>query len=80
MRRIQLSEPINGPRGKIEHIDLREPRFRDYMDLLSPTLWVSMESGGGYELEVPLCENGSSGWPISTRTCSSSCRFAIPWR
>lgn len=52
MIRVELSEPIKGHKGAIAFIELREPRYRDYMDLGLPVTWVSM-GDGGYEQETP---------------------------
>jgi hypothetical protein len=47
---IELSRPIKWHRGHIKEIVLREPKYRDFMDLGLPTTWVSVP-GGGFEQE-----------------------------
>ncbi len=51
---INLSQPINGPGGKtINAITLREPKYRDYMELDLPVIYVRLENGGGFQQETP---------------------------
>jgi hypothetical protein len=47
---IELSRPIKWHRGHIKEITLREPKYRDFMDLGLPTTWVVVP-GGGFEQE-----------------------------
>lgn len=49
---IELSQPIKSHRGElIKKIVLREPRYRDLMDLGMPSTWVAVPGGGGFEQE-----------------------------
>jgi hypothetical protein len=48
---IELSQPIKGHRGPVTKITLREPRYRDLMDLGMPSTWVAVPGGGGFEQE-----------------------------
>jgi hypothetical protein len=51
---IELLEPIKGPGGKqISAITLREPKYRDYMELDLPVIYVRLENGGGFQQETP---------------------------
>jgi hypothetical protein len=51
---INLSQPIKGPGGKLIHeITLREPIYRDYMELDLPVIYVRLENGGGFQQETP---------------------------
>jgi hypothetical protein len=51
---IALSQPIKGPGGKsITAITLREPKYRDYMELDLPVIYVRLENGGGFQQETP---------------------------
>lgn len=53
MKQIKLANPIDGPNGqKITTIELREPRYGDYVDIGFPTAWVAVK-GGGFEQETP---------------------------
>ena len=47
---VTLSRPINWHHGQITQISLREPRYRDFMDLGLPSTWVTVP-GGGFEQE-----------------------------
>jgi hypothetical protein len=47
-RVIPLDKPIKGPQGLIGKITLREPAYRDYMDLGEPVAAVSMGGGASY--------------------------------
>jgi hypothetical protein len=51
---IALSQSIKGPGGKlIREIALREPKYRDYMELDLPVIYVRLENGGGFQQETP---------------------------
>jgi hypothetical protein len=51
---VTLSAPIKWHRGVIKQIVLREPKYRDFMDLGLPTTWVSLaDGGGGFSQETP---------------------------
>ena len=49
---IDLVEPVKGPRGVISKITLRAPRYKDYMELDLPIIWVQVEQGG-FTQETP---------------------------
>lgn len=51
---ISLSQPIKGHNGEqIGSVTLREPKYRDYMDLGLPVTWVTINAeGGGFEQEA----------------------------
>jgi Phage tail assembly chaperone proteins, E, or 41 or 14 len=53
MKTIELTEPIKSHRGEIKEITLREPRYGDFVDLGTPTTWVSLPGGGGFSQETP---------------------------
>ncbi len=58
MASIKLSSPIEGHRGqKIAEIELREPRYADFMELGSPVVWINMDGGGGFEQETVSITN-----------------------
>lgn len=53
MPTIKLSSPIKGMHGEsVSSVMMREPRYRDYMDLGSPVVWMQLPGGGGYEQET----------------------------
>lgn len=46
-KQVELESPIKGHGGvEIRTITLRDPRYRDYMDIGLPSIWVALESGG----------------------------------
>ena len=57
MKTIELTTPINGPRGEIRSLNLRDPKYRDYMQIGLPVQWVSVSEGGGFEQETPALIN-----------------------
>lgn len=54
MKTVTLSEPLSGIGGKkIAALNLREPRYADFMELDMPTVWVAVANGGGFQQESP---------------------------
>lgn len=51
MASIKLSAPIDGQGQKITEIEMREPRYGDYMELGAPFVWIYVD-GGGFEQET----------------------------
>jgi hypothetical protein len=51
MKKITLSVPIKGHREFISEIELREPKYADFIALGVPVTWVSLAEGGGFSSE-----------------------------
>ena len=67
---VNLSEPIKGPGGKqITAITLREPKYRDYMELDLPVIYVRLKTAAAFsKRRRARCASGSSASPIAIRT------------